>query len=333
MKGKDKEKATKSGNKDDVILINEMASRKEIGAQDNPCTSVMQGEKKPEAITTVLEKLVGAVDNVTGKLGGIESRLNVLETDVRSPKTMSQEPLEQWYMGDELLFNTAGGARPKQRRVKQIMSDVEIVDSDSDGKSRKKKKAEKKGPVPARLNQCTDKTTVERRSRYTETGATAQGLLPQAGASGISQGIPGQGVDNGQGWAFEQTAETILPKQFTETQRDLLEFLKPNENAQTGDATLPWPELTQNLGNSQEEENYKDDVRLQTLVWERLQHLENEAKQDGTQGKRKRSGRYNVTDKVKVGVLRPVQQPGSYWDRSSELPLVGLEPTEVTAYD
>ena len=37
--------------------------------------------------------------------------------------------------------------------------------------------------------------------------------------------------------------------------------------------------------------------------------------------------------KVKVGVLRPVQQPGSYWDRSSELPLVGLEPTEVTAHD
>ena len=36
---------------------------------------------------------------------------------------------------------------------------------------------------------------------------------------------------------------------------------------------------------------------------------------------------------IKVGVLRPVQQPGSYWDRSSELPLVGLEPTEVTAYD
>ena len=27
--------------------------------------------------------------------------------------------------------------------------------------------------------------------------------------------------------------------------------------------------------------------------------------------------------KVKVGVLRPVQQPGSYWDWSSELPLVG----------
>ena len=42
---------------------------------------------------------------------------------------------------------------------------------------------------------------------------------------------------------------------------------------------------------------------------------------------------HGVLCKVKVGVLRPVQQPGSYWDRSSELPLVGLEPTEVTAYD
>ena len=42
---------------------------------------------------------------------------------------------------------------------------------------------------------------------------------------------------------------------------------------------------------------------------------------------------FNLLLKVKVGVLRPVQQPGSYWDRSSELPLVGLEPTEVTAYD
>ena len=41
----------------------------------------------------------------------------------------------------------------------------------------------------------------------------------------------------------------------------------------------------------------------------------------------------NKEIKVKVGVLSPVQQPGSYWDRSSELPLVGLEPTEVTAYD
>ena len=40
-----------------------------------------------------------------------------------------------------------------------------------------------------------------------------------------------------------------------------------------------------------------------------------------------------VEVKVKAGVLRPVQQPGSYWDRSSALPPVGLEPTDVTACD
>ena len=31
--------------------------------------------------------------------------------------------------------------------------------------------------------------------------------------------------------------------------------------------------------------------------------------------------------KFKYGVLRPVQQPGLYWDGSSVLPLVGVEPT------
>ena len=45
------------------------------------------------------------------------------------------------------------------------------------------------------------------------------------------------------------------------------------------------------------------------------------------------AGLFHSSLSFKVGVLRPVQQPGSYWDRSSELPLVGLEPTEVTAYD
>ena len=48
-----------------------------------------------------------------------------------------------------------------------------------------------------------------------------------------------------------------------------------------------------------------------------------------------RAGQLSVSlnCKFKVGVLRPVQQPGSYWDRSSALPLVGLEPTEGAAYD
>ena len=45
----------------------------------------------------------------------------------------------------------------------------------------------------------------------------------------------------------------------------------------------------------------------------------------------------NKLVKVKVGVLCPVRQPGGggggYWERSSALSLMGLEPTEVTAYD
>ena len=32
--------------------------------------------------------------------------------------------------------------------------------------------------------------------------------------------------------------------------------------------------------------------------------------------------------KVKVGFICPVQQPRSYWDRFSALPIVGVEPTQ-----
>ena len=33
--------------------------------------------------------------------------------------------------------------------------------------------------------------------------------------------------------------------------------------------------------------------------------------------------------KVKVSVLHPVQQPGSYWDRFSSLSVVGVGPTHT----
>ena len=35
--------------------------------------------------------------------------------------------------------------------------------------------------------------------------------------------------------------------------------------------------------------------------------------------------------KVKARVLKPIQQPGSHWDRLSALPFVGVKPTEVIA--
>ena len=35
----------------------------------------------------------------------------------------------------------------------------------------------------------------------------------------------------------------------------------------------------------------------------------------------------------KVAALHPIEQSGSYWNRSSELLFVGVEPTQVTACD
>ena len=38
------------------------------------------------------------------------------------------------------------------------------------------------------------------------------------------------------------------------------------------------------------------------------------------------------SSKVKIRILHPIQQPGSYWDKPSALPLVGNRPTEVKMY-
>ena len=37
---------------------------------------------------------------------------------------------------------------------------------------------------------------------------------------------------------------------------------------------------------------------------------------------------FHIMSKVKVRVLRYVQKPGSYWERSSALPLVGVKLTQ-----
>ena len=102
----------KVGNKDnDSTLTNELASRKEVGSQDNLCTSVPQPKKRQggETINSKLERLVGAVDSVTGKLGGIESRLNTLEAEIRN-KAELQESLLRPCSADEPLFHNTRGA-------------------------------------------------------------------------------------------------------------------------------------------------------------------------------------------------------------------------------
>ena len=91
----------------------------------------------------MLEKLVTAVDSVTGKLGLVETRLNALEGEARVNRaTADAEPTSEL---DEPLFNAAGGARPKHRRIQQLGNDIEILDSGSDARiSKRKKKVDKK---------------------------------------------------------------------------------------------------------------------------------------------------------------------------------------------
>ena len=119
MKSKEKDKLAKNVNHDvEGAIANEIASRKEVGVQDNLCTPVPQAEKITgmDSVPSVLEKLVGAIDNVTGKLGGIESRLNQLEAEARLSRAASQESLGQWQVGDEPLFNTGSLERKRRRR-------------------------------------------------------------------------------------------------------------------------------------------------------------------------------------------------------------------------
>ena len=104
----------------------------------------------------------------------------------------------------------------------------------------------------------------------------------------------------------------------------ILEALKPKDSELVKQLMIPetGPELTI-------QQNFDDVSRTPMFVEPVLRALE----EPSTTLEAEELDAAAAPEKVKVGVLRPVQQPGSYWDRSSELPLVGLEPTEVTAYD
>ena len=96
-----------------------------------------------DSVSAVLDHLVTAVDNVTGKLGTLETRLVALESEARTGNN-SRECLTGSEL-DKPLFQNMGGARPKHRRMQQLGGDVEILDSDSGGKaSKRKKKLDKK---------------------------------------------------------------------------------------------------------------------------------------------------------------------------------------------
>ena len=122
MKGKDKEKVKTTGKLDSPCLVT---------AQAAPVTAV------GESVTSVLDKLVYAVDGVAGKIGNLETRLTSLEGQVRRPVSGEAIIVDS----DEPTFGQQLGqsARPKIRKVRTVASDIEIVDTDIEKGKRQKR--------------------------------------------------------------------------------------------------------------------------------------------------------------------------------------------------
>ena len=181
MKSKEKEKkmATKST---DNLTLSESTLRKEVGAQDNVSEAVPQGGMSDgqgaESNIGVLDHLANMVGNVADKLGTIEARLSKLEEESGRTLITDLPPCDHTVDPDKHVFTGLSqlGVRPKHRRLRQVMSDVEILELDNESKLHKKKKGEKKTGhsvknIPLeyaqRLAKCADKTVIERRVKPT----------------------------------------------------------------------------------------------------------------------------------------------------------------------
>ena len=123
-----------------------------------------------------------------------------------------------------------------------MLSYIEIIDSDSDGKSRKKKKGEKKHEVQGqhavkimnsdqveKLNLYTDKTVVERRPRPSHTiSAVEVNLQTQGELNTLTDQSVMEVASGTQKWEVTLLGlirEPDIQKQ--DIQKDLLDFLKP----------------------------------------------------------------------------------------------------------
>ena len=159
----------------------DVASRREVSVQDNPCTVTPQevSQSRPEPMTVMLKKLISAVDGVSSKIGTIETRLTLLEGEVRnSGDSDCYVSGIQPAVGEPLFGPQAvGGARPKIKKSKPVGSDIETLECDIDSKQRKKKKQDKKGVHTVKampqeyvqqLSKYTDKTIIERKKKPTD---------------------------------------------------------------------------------------------------------------------------------------------------------------------
>ena len=187
------------------------------------------------------------MDSVTGKLGLVETRLNALEGEAQVGRAaLDAIPNSEL---DEPLFHNVGGTRPKHRRIQQLGSDIEILDSDSDAKTtERKKKAEKKASHAVKVMskdymqkncKAADRTTVERKPRMgAETLTMGEaGLLSQQNIEDLGQITLGMVQPPLQQWQVEPK---LGSQRVEETgQRDLLEFLNTDTGGPSNMALKP----------------------------------------------------------------------------------------------
>ena len=172
MKTKDKDKGRMATNKAEILTPSESTSRKEVGVQDSACTTIPSGTTPSnvatEATSAVLDKLAVAVDSVAGKLSIMENCLMRLESQAVTPRNqlvagagISTDPDEPYFMSADQPV-----VKPKHRRIKQVASDVDTLESDSDAKSRKKNEAGIRtgacaGKTVSNVSKCNDISVME----------------------------------------------------------------------------------------------------------------------------------------------------------------------------
>ena len=298
-----------------------MCLEKEVGVQDSGCDTVVQQPRcegpGAEGTTGVLDKLVAAVDTVAGKLGHIEERLVRLEEQKPGmvARAIGQDNIVD---SDEPVFTGVSQviSKQRQRKTRQVFSDADITESDMDSKTRKKKKSERKvshtvTTIPAdysqKLNKYTGQTIVEKRPAPADQMLLNEAnLLSQKEIEELSEFTLGPGPQTAratQQWDVQSQPGASRPM---EEQKDLMDYLRI-EQAQGAVGSQQWgscetqvPGQTLSISHVQQkssmEDTWKQDSRIQAIVADRIQQIEQDVKAETTQGKRKRSGRYNVTD-------------------------------------
>ena len=233
----------------------------------------------------MLDKLVLAVDSVAGKLTHMENHLLKLESDSAATKGSENVLIQGPADSDEPYFmdTVQVGAKPKHRQIRQVASDIDTLESESEAKTGKKKRAERKPTHTIRsitqeeaaaLNKGVDNTTVERRPMPGEgtllgdVGMLAQREIEEL--SDIALGGPAVTPHATQFWDVQ--LQMGATNQKPEEQKNLFDFLKsdqPNlgpkvDQQQTWSVSaqqshLPMSQVEQTDNRTKQDEQWKQD--------------------------------------------------------------------------